>query len=88
MRTPPLRFSVSILRDSFSCNLISGPGLQPAFSHLPLLGRKTIKPYMLAIKETQRSLCAGTPTDTTRARRHTHPHLILYDAPGIRNDFN
>lgn len=89
---PPQCFSVNVLRDSLSCNLISGPGLQPALPHLLLLRRETIKLYMLAIKGTAHA-CTGTPMDEThthsKALTHTHKsHLILYDAPGICNDFN
>lgn len=77
-------------RVSLSCNMISGPGLQPALTHLALLNRKTIKPYMLAIKETVHP-CTGTQIDNTHSHRHMRmhkSHLILYDAPGICNDFN
>lgn len=43
---------------------------------------------MLAIKETTR-LCRDTLLDKTYTHTHTHKsHLILYDAPGIYNDFN
>lgn len=55
---PPRCFSTNILRDSLSCNMISGPGLQPALSHLLLLRRKTIKVYVLTIKETTHP-CTG-----------------------------
>lgn len=45
---------------------------------------------MLAIKETTR-LCRDTLLDKTYTHTQTHTHkshLILYDAPGIYNDFN